>query len=86
MGRYCPPCSQCAFPAKSQAASANGIRIAEVIAERADYGCVREGGAEIVRTEDGEIGALRPDGFYPITEAGADFHREQGVSPLVAYL
>jgi hypothetical protein len=84
MGRYCPPCDKCAFPAGSR--SVADTRVAQVLVSGADYGCVRKDGGELVQTEDGELGVLRSSGFHPLTEAGADFHRRQEGSPLAAYL
>jgi hypothetical protein len=84
MGRFCPPCDKCAFPHRSR--SVADTKVAQVIVPKADYGCVRAGGAEIIVTDEGEVGALRPNGFHPITDAGAVFHRQQDASPVAAYL
>lgn len=84
MGKYCPDCIKCAFtPKPKESVSLSG---AQVIVPRHDYDCVLRGGSELVMTADGEIGVSRPNGFHPITDAGREFHREMGNSPIAAFI
>jgi hypothetical protein len=87
--RFCPPCcTRCAFDAKGQPVDLDYTKVTVaapvVIVSRTEYDCKLPGGSEIVLLGD-VLGALRPDGFHPITDAGREFHRAQHGSPLAAH-
>ncbi len=80
----CPPCcNDCVFtPPDEGVRTPRGVKVV-VIMKKAEYGCVRPDGGDVVVMND-TLGMMRGENFHPVTLHGSAFLKASE-NPLAAH-